>query len=33
MVATTYDADHVSSGDRTREMVRHRTGLSASYAF
>ena len=32
-VAVTYDVDHVSSGDRDREMLRHRFGLSASYAF
>ncbi len=32
-VSATYDVDNVSSGDRDREMLRHRVGLSASYSF
>jgi opacity protein-like surface antigen len=32
-VSASYDLDHVTSGDRAREMVRHRVGVSAGYAF
>lgn len=32
-VSASYDLDHVTSGDRAREMVRHRAGVSAGYAF
>jgi hypothetical protein len=32
-IAASYDVDRVRSEDRTREMVRHRVGLTASYAF
>lgn len=32
-VSANYDVDHVGSDDRTRELVRHRVGVSASYAF
>lgn len=32
-VSANYDVDHVSSDDHTRELVRHRIGVNASYAF
>eukprot|EP01031_Cornospumella_fuschlensis_P009072 gene9072-11145_t len=32
-VSASYDVDRVTSGDRAREMVRHRVGVSASYSF
>ncbi|MCX6950700.1 MAG: hypothetical protein NTV51_00705 [Verrucomicrobia bacterium] len=32
-VSASYDVDDVRSGERSRTMVRHRVGLSASYSF
>lgn len=32
-ISASYDVDRVRSDDRTREMVRHRVGLTAGYAF
>lgn len=32
-VTASYDLDNVNSGDRSRDMLRHRMGVSASYSF